>query len=191
MKILNILARHIGLIVYFNIATYLPCSYGRGGKLGRWLRTWSASKFIISCGRNVNIERGASITSLTSVGDNSGVGINARLHGEVIIGDNVMMGPECIIYTRNHAYSRLDEPMCKQGFDSQKKVVIGNDVWIGGRVIILPGVTIHDGAIIGAGAVVAKDVPPYAIVGGNPAKILKYRNDESLCPTVDESIFRK
>ena len=55
-------------------------------------------------------------------------------------------------------------------------VIIGNDVWIGGRVIILPGVKVGNGAIIGAGAVVTKDVPEYAVVAGNPARILKYRN---------------
>lgn len=56
-----------------------------------------------------------------------------------------------------------------------RPIKIGNDVWIGGNVIILPGVTIGDGAVLAAGAVVAKDVPPYAIVGGVPAKIIKYR----------------
>lgn len=55
---------------------------------------------------------------------------------------------------------------------------IGNDVWIGAGVLLLPGVTIHDGAIVAGGSVVTKDVPPYAIVGGNPARIIKYRFDE-------------
>ena len=59
-----------------------------------------------------------------------------------------------------------------------KEVVIGENVWIGTNVIILPGVTIGEGAVVGAGAVVSKDVPPCAVVGGNPAKILKYRNQE-------------
>lgn len=57
-----------------------------------------------------------------------------------------------------------------------RKVTIGNDVWIGQRVMIMPGVTIGDGSIVGAASVVTKDVPDYAIVAGNPARIIRYRN---------------
>ncbi|MFJ7735973.1 CatB-related O-acetyltransferase [Lysinibacillus sp. NPDC097287] len=60
------------------------------------------------------------------------------------------------------------------------KITIGNDVWIGANVVILPGVSIHDGAIIAAGAIVTKDVPPYAIVGGVPAKLIRYRFNETV-----------
>ena len=59
-----------------------------------------------------------------------------------------------------------------------KPVNIGNNVWIGSRVTIIPGVSIGEGAVIGAGAVVAHDIPPLAVVGGNPAKVIKYRNRE-------------
>ncbi len=68
--------------------------------------------------------------------------------------------------------------MWVQGVKSCEPVIIGDDVWIGTRVIILPGKKIGTGAILGAGAVITKDVPDYAIVGGNPAKIIKYRNTQ-------------
>lgn len=67
-----------------------------------------------------------------------------------------------------------------------KKVVIGNDVWIGAHTVILPGVNIGNGAIIGAGAVVTKDVPPYAIVGGVPAKIIRYRFSQDIIEAMQE-----
>ena len=111
-----------------------------------------------------------------SIGNNSGIGINAFIQGPSSIGDYVLMGPDVQIYTRNHKYDRVDIPMYNQGESEIKKVNIGNDVWIGSRAIILPGVTIGDGAIIGAGSIVTKNVEPYAIVGGNPAKVIKYRN---------------
>lgn len=63
---------------------------------------------------------------------------------------------------------------------SNKPVTIGNDVWIGANVVILPGIRIGDGAVIGAGAVVTKDVEPYAIIGGVPAKIIRFRFDEEI-----------
>ena len=84
------------------------------------------------------------------------------------------MGPNVTILTHTHIIDRTDIPMGQQGMRIAE-VVIGNDVWIGMRVIIMPGIKIGDGAVIGAGAVVTKDVPDFAIVGGVPAKIIKYR----------------
>lgn len=74
------------------------------------------------------------------------------------------MGPDVMIFTQNHKNDRLDIPMMLQT-DPKRPVVIGDDVWIAARAIILPGVTIGKGSIIGAGAVVTKDVPEYAVVG--------------------------
>ena len=74
-------------------------------------------------------------------------------------------------------------------------IVIGDDVWIGENAIICSGVTIGQGAIVAAGAVVTKDVEPYAIVGGNPAKVIKYRFDENICKKLlqvrVEDVFEK
>lgn len=104
------------------------------------------------------------------IGHDSGLGENCRIGAGVKIGNNVMMGPDVIICTQNHKYTRETY----EGF-VRRPVVIGDNVWIGYRVIILPGVTIGRNAIIGAGAVVTKDIPAYAIAGGVPAKVLKMR----------------
>ena len=109
-----------------------------------------------------------------SIGSGSGLGINCAVHGPLKIGDNVMMGPDVSILTHTHNIERTDIPMGQQGM-RVSEVVIGNDVWIGMRVIIMPGVTIGNGVVIGAGAVVTKDVPDYAVVGGVPARIIKFR----------------
>lgn len=86
-----------------------------------------------------------------------------------------MMGPEVYIYTQNHRFDQLDITMDSQGFGEEKSVVIEDDVWIGSRVTILPGVTVGTGSVIGASSVVTKDIPPYSIACGNPAKIVKSR----------------
>ena len=110
-----------------------------------------------------------------TLGDYSGIGVNAKIYGTCVIGKYVMMGEDCTIITRNHAFQRTDIPMMYQGFEEEKPVYIGDDVWIGDRVTILPGVHIGNGCIIAAGAVVTEDVEPYTIVGGVPAKKIRNR----------------
>lgn len=166
----------ISYIIYNTIAKNLPSTTSPFSIGSGKLRVLCAKNIIKECGKNVNIEKGARFSRLTKLGDFSGIGINAKLHGQVIIGDNVMMGPECIIYTQNHEFKRTDIPMRNQGFRKEEPVIIGNDVWIGGRVIILPGVKVGNGVVIGAGTVVTKDIPDNSIVGGNPMRILKTRN---------------
>lgn len=170
--------RYIGKLIYHLLGIHLPGSYSYFGIVGRKLRGFCGRMIIDHCGTNVNIEKGARFGSHISLGDNSGIGTNAEISDYVTIGNNVMMGRDCIIYTRNHAFSDLKIPMCMQGFSEPKPVVIDDDVWIGGRVTILPGVHIKTGSIIGAGAVVTKDVEAYTIVGGNPARFLKKRGQE-------------
>lgn len=164
-----------GRLLYDIFAKYLPESFSPYSIFSKEIRAFCGRLILKSCGKNVNIEKGATFSSRISLGDNSGIGIGAILSGEVYIGKNVMMGPKCTIYTRNHSFSRIDIPMCKQGFCDEEPVYIGDDVWIGGNVTILPGVRIGKGSIIGAGAVITKDVPEYAVVGGNPFRIIKYR----------------
>lgn len=172
--------RLINLILYYGIAQFLPVTNNRYFKVFRTIRRSVCHPLFDFAGKNINIERKANFGTGKgiSIGDNSGIGLNASIRGPLKIGNDVMMGPDVIILTSEHNHTRTDITIRSQGSLPTKGVEIGNDVWIGTRVIILPGVKIGDSSIIGAGAVVTKDVPSYTIVGGNPAKILKYRNEQ-------------
>ena len=87
----------------------------------------------------------------------------------IVIGDHVVFGPNVTIFAAGH------DPQTIELKDTYGRVTIENDVWIGGNSTILQGVTIHEGAVIGAGSVVSKDVPAWTISGGVPAKVLKKR----------------
>ena len=128
----------------------------------------NGSNFSFEC-KFVGIE-GISIGNRTSLANNTI--LDGR--GGLEIGDNTMIGFQNIILTSTHNFSRLDIPMCEQGMYT-KPVKIGSDVWTGCRVTILPGVSIGDHAIIAAGAVIAKDIPAWAVAGGVPAKIIRMR----------------
>lgn len=127
-------------------------------------------------GVNLSVSSYSVVTSNTVLGDN--VSINdLKIYGagNVVIGNYFRSGIECLIITQNHNYDFGDAiPFDKTYI--LKEVIIDDFVWVGSRVTILPGTHIGEGAIIQAGAVVHGEIPPYAIVGGNPAKIFKYRN---------------
>lgn len=173
------LSRKIGAVLYYGFAKHLPPSFS-GIKVGqKALRGFCGKLMLRECGKQVNIEQGAVFSSKVSLGDYSGIGVNARINGTCSIGHHVMMGSDVVILTRNHAFDRLDIPMMEQSFEEERPVLIGNDVWICDRVIILPGIQVGDGSILAAGAVVTRDVPPYAIVGGVPARIIRMRTAEA------------
>ncbi|WP_107773475.1 acyltransferase [Nocardioides sediminis] len=168
--------RYVFMILYRGFGMRLPASGSRGGRYWRVLRRRAAKPLLASMGRDVNIEKGAMFPSgVVHVGDRSGIGIRCHLKGPVTIGSDVMMGPEVVIFTTDHAFSDVGRPMREQGMRAVRAVTIEDDVWIGQRAMILPGVTIGRGSVIAAGAVVVKDVPPFCVVGGNPAKILRTR----------------
>ena len=163
------------------VARGLYCLFGKHFPVSRRcraaqrIRVFWARRIGCKLGKKVNIESGAEFDGRLSIGDRSSIGVNAQAFGPVTIGRNVMMGPECCILTQNHKHNRTDIPMLDQEFEDYQPVVIGDDVWIGRRVIILPGVVVGKGSIVAAGAVVTKNVDPYSIVGGVPAKLLKSR----------------
>lgn len=172
--------RTICLALYYGIAKQLPSSAFPVPLFQKQIRKSLCNYIFDYCGSNANIENGVFFGNGKGIylGDNSGIGINARI-GRVKIGNDVMMAPNVTILDRNHRYDRTDIPMRRQGDTECMPPVINDDVWIGSNVIILPGVHIGKGAIIGAGSVVTKNIPEYAIACGNPAIVIKHRTEKS------------
>lgn len=110
------------------------------------------------------------------VGNNSNIGAYSYIgcSGYIEIGNNVMMGPRVNLMAENHNFKGVDVPMKNQGV-TRSFIKIEDDVWLGVNSTVVAGVTIGKGSIIAAGAVVTKDVPPYAIVGGVPAEVIRMR----------------
>jgi maltose O-acetyltransferase len=153
--------RKINLILYYGFAKHMPSSEAKVTLGAKRIRHMLCKHIFLKIGQDVHIENGVFFGAGNDIviGNRSGLGKHAHIQGPLTIGDDVMMGPEVII----------------QGITEPKPVIIEDDVWIGTRVIILPGVTISRGAIIGAGAVVTKNVASYDIVGGVPAKVIGNR----------------
>ncbi|MEJ2648325.1 MAG: acyltransferase [Sedimentisphaerales bacterium] len=170
--------KKICLLLYYGFARYLPPSNARYSFGAKQIRYMLCKKLFRKIGKNTNIERLAFFRFgyNIEIGDNSGLGINCHI-SNAKIGNNVMMGPDVLYIDNNHCFDRTDIPMMEQGNELQKELIIGDDVWIGSRAIFLPGVFIGKGVIVGAGSVVTKSVPDWAIVGGNPAKIIRYRKE--------------
>ena len=144
-------------------------------------------------GKNVSIYRGVKIKN-SEIGDFSYISHHTDVENAAI-GYFCSIADHCRIGLANHtldllstspvftlANNAVKTKWVESNVDtkSSKKVIIGNDVWIGSHALILGGVKIGDGAVIGAGAVVTKDVPPYAVVGGVPARIIKYRFSQEI-----------
>ena len=104
MSALNKTKKMIGLMLYYCVARFLPETSSRIGFVWKTLRASCCRLFLQKCGKNVNIERNARFSPRTEIGNNSGISVNAHLYGKVIIGDNVMMAPNCTIYVRNHRF---------------------------------------------------------------------------------------
>jgi maltose O-acetyltransferase len=168
----------IALTLYYGLAQFLP-SYPF--LMGKKFRGFLGNIMFKNCGKNIDVEKRAyfGLGYDLEIGLNSGIGIAAKIYGiggggEVSIGNNVVMSSDVTILTLNHHYNEKNKPIREQGV-KYSNVIIEDDVWIGYRATILPGVKIGKGSVIGAGAVVTKDVSPYSVVGGVPAKLIKER----------------
>jgi maltose O-acetyltransferase len=114
----------------------------------------------LTCGRQVSIGRGCQLTCTEGV----------------TLGDDVLLGPGVLLVSNNHEWTDPHRHIRDQGLRGAP-ITIGDDVWIGANVVVLPGVTIGEGAVIAAGSVVRDDVDAYAVVAGAPAKVVSHRGD--------------
>lgn len=126
------------------------------------------------CGDNCLIAADCFIRADVEMGSHCTVNPFAVLAGKIRMGDMVRIATHACLYGANHGHEDLDKPFCAQPH-TEEGITIGDDVWIGTQVIIVDGVTIGSHSLLAAGAVVTKDVPPYSIVGGNPARVIRDR----------------
>ena len=141
-----------------------------------------STKGAFKFGDNLRVLRNCTLNTIENgqleIGDNVYIGEASIIsaYTKITIGNYVVMGPRNVIVDLSHTYVDPEKPIRLQPWTG-KPVTIEDDVWITSNCTVLPGVRIGRGAVVGAGSVVTRDVPPYAVVGGAPAKILKWRKE--------------
>lgn len=173
--------RKVYLLFYYLILTKLPSNNFPLSNFSYrvknfWLRKLLGMKIHKSSIIKSNVYFGSGKT--LSVGANSTLGDNSTFDQNIIIKDDVVMGPEVMFITNDHDHSDPEILIRLSGSVECRPIIVENNVWIGARCIILPGVTIGEGAIIAAGSIVTKNINSYSIVGGSPAKIIKNRRND-------------
>ncbi len=148
---------------------------------GNLMHRYRLSNLVLqSKGINVQISRGFDFIcpERISIGDHVYIGPSCSISaiGGVVIKSGTIIGPRLTVYSANHNYV-VANAVPYDDVVLPGKVVIGENTWIGGNVVIVPGVNIGEGCIIGAGSVVVKDSPPCSVLGGNPAKIIATRDE--------------
>lgn len=169
------LRKRIAYLLYLTIFRFTPEDYRSYSFFFPWIRRKLVESFLLECGSNARVKHNCDISPFIKIGDNSEFGQRCLIHSDVSIGSHVIMGPDVKIYSRNHIFESIDVPIATQGKEGSP-TSIGDDVWLGANAVILPGVRVGSHSIIAAGAIVSKDIPEYAVVGGNPAEIIRFRN---------------
>lgn len=174
---------YISLFLYYAILQHLPnTTFPVIGHLCRNMRYLACRNIFRSCGKHIDVCRKVHFGRGTDIeiADNSGLGPNMIIRNTKLkIGSHVMTGPDILIQGGGHRHDNPLLPIGMQGNIPKSELEIKDNVWIGTRAIILGNVrTIGTGSIIGAGAVVTKPVPDYAIVAGNPARVIRYRTNQ-------------
>lgn len=166
--------------IFYIIDGIFPETPLPGSLVGVRIRSAIARKIFKYTGKDVTVHKGVNFGSGINIviGDYSSLNYNCRISNDTEIGSDVMMGPDVLILSGSHNFQSIDIPMREQGAPSRRPVKIGNDVWIGARSIILPGVEIGSHSIIGAGSVVTKSIPSFSVYAGNPARLIRSRNAE-------------
>jgi len=169
--------KNIWILIYYIIGFNLPNRYYPMGKKFSIFRAYVVKKILCSkCGSNLEIEGEVLFGKFSDVSIGNNVQINERSRlRSVIIGNNVMIAPEVYILHSGHIFESTEVPMRFQGEKHYPVTIIEDDVWIGARAIINAGKKIGKGSIVAAGSVITKDIEPFSIVGGNPAKLIKKR----------------
>lgn len=169
--------KYFWIFVYYLIGYNLPSRYFPLGKHFSKFRAFIVKRILKeNCGYNLEIEGKVLFAKFDDIkiGNNVQINEHCRLRN-VSIGNDVMIAPEVYIIHSGHNFELIDRPMRFQGEKFYPQTVIEDDVWIGSRVIVNAGKNIGRGSIIAAGSVVVKNIDPYTIAGGNPAKIIKKR----------------
>lgn len=158
------------LVIWF--LAYMP------GGMGVSMRALCMPRFLKSLGKNTTLQSGLRVINpeKISIGSNCnfGQGVFITGGGGVHIGDWVGFGPDAKVWSVTHRFDDTEKPWLLQGWET-KPVTIHDDVWIGAGAFVMPGVTIGRGAVISALTVVNKSVPEFAIVAGNPGRVIGWR----------------
>lgn len=160
-------------------ACYLAPSASISGKPGASLHL----------GKNGFVAAHAYITDDVRLGDHCSVNPFATLRGRIAGGDGIRIGAYACLMGFNHGFADTTKPIWQQPHTS-KGIVLGDDIWIGAHVSILDGVKVGSHTILAAGAVVTKDVPDYAIVGGNPARVIRMRKRKHAPGSIESKLER-
>ena len=163
-------------LLYYALISKLP--HSRYGRLFNVLRVWYASRImkVMAGDRSSFLEHGVYLSGPGNVciGRHCHINENVFIQGATI-GACVMIAPGVSILSVQHKTVRVDVPMIEQGAEESHPAIIEDDVWIGRNAVVMPGIRIRRGSVVGAGAVVTRDVPENAVVGGVPAKVIRIR----------------
>lgn len=160
---------------YIRLMAPLYQHRGRGSKIYHSVRMDTPPYRQFALGKGSVVESYSCINNAVGdviIGDHTRIGLHNTIIGPVSIGNNVNLAQGITVTALNHNFGDATKRIDEQGV-STKPVVIGDDVWIGANVVVLPGVTIGSHCVVAAGAVVTKDVPDHTLVAGVPAKVIK------------------